>query len=99
MDCARRLLSAIALAAFLSGAAGAYGAVVSESGDLAARVREIAARMPGSGSEGFAKPSAAELSSFRQLVLKAASGDAAGAAALAEATGLPAFEGRPEMSA
>lgn len=89
MDCARRLLSAIALAAFLSGAAGAYGAVVSESGDLAARVREIAARMPGSGSEGFAKPTAAELSSLRQLVLKAASGDAAGAAALAEATGLP----------
>jgi hypothetical protein len=86
---ARRLLLLPALAALLSGPAGADGAVVLESGDLAARVREIAARMPGSGSEGFAKPTAAELSSFRQLVLKAASGDAAGAAAHAETSGLP----------
>lgn len=89
MDCARRLLLLPALAALLSGPAAADGAVVSETGDLAARVREIAARMPGSGSEGFVRPSAADVSSFRQLVGKAASGDAAGAAALAEAAGLP----------
>lgn len=89
MDHARRLLPGLALAALLAVPSGARGGVVSESGDLAARVREIASRMPGSGSEGFAKPSAAELAGFRQLVLKAASGDAAGAAAHAEAAGLP----------
>ena len=86
---ARRLLSEIALAAFLSAAARADATVVSESGDLAARVREIASRMPGSGSEGFVKPSADELARFRELVSRAASGDVEGAAALAESAGLP----------
>lgn len=62
---------------------------MSETGDLAARIREIAARMPGSGSEGFVKPSAEELSRFRQLVEKAASGDVAGATAHAEEALLP----------
>ena len=86
---ARRLLSAIALAAFLPGSSWADATVLSESGDLAARVREIASRMPGSESEGFVKPSADELARFRELVSKAASGDVTGAAAHAEAAGLP----------
>lgn len=89
MGRARRLLPPFVLPLLLTGPVRADGTVVAESGDLAARVREIAARMPGSGSEGFAKPSADELARFRQLVEKAASGDVAGAAAHADAAGLP----------
>ena len=89
MDSARRLLARVVLVASLGVPAAADGAAVAEAGDLAARIREIAARMPGSGSEGFVKPSAAERAAFRLLVEKAASGDVAGAAAHAEASGLP----------
>lgn len=89
MSDARRIVRVTLLAASLAGSAAAAAVVDSESGDLAARVREIAARMPGSGSEGFAKPSAAELESVRELVRKAARGDLEEAAAHAEAAGLP----------
>ena len=85
----RRLLPHLVLAALLAGPAAADATTVSETGDLAARIREIAARMPGSGSEGFVKPSAEELSRFRQLVEKAASGDVAGATAHADEALLP----------
>ena len=89
MRLARSVLLLAAVAALVATPASAGEGLTAESGDLALRIRDSAAKMPGAGSEGFVKPSTEELSRLRQLVLKAASGDVAGAVTLIEASGLP----------
>ena len=84
---ARRHRSLLLLASLVLLPARAVRAA--EADDLLARVKAMVARMPGSRSEGFVKPSAAELGAFREVLGRIAAYDLAGAGQALAASGLP----------
>jgi len=65
--------------------------ITQESGDLNSEINSITTNMPGSGSDGFVKPSLAELNNWRQIISEMLDGDYLSADSLIE-THFPYYE-------